>query len=239
MRTDRFILPIISICVLSVPGTRHLFSSVVPGHGEAILWSTLWVVEEEKDEEERPPPPSRQNAILRAYFRSQYRSLRTEGFDLDETFLERYVDRQIDSFLEDIESRLARLRYWLARAEQAHASVLASTNPRAEKEEMVELATVLKEVDNTAGGLRGKLGNIFIQLDGKKKLPIDVNPADGFQEELTFLREQVDEAENRIRDYLFRTTNTIPYQSLKGENMMIRLYWAEKTADGIRDQIRR
>jgi hypothetical protein len=81
--------------------------------------------------------------------------------------------------------------------------------------------------------------NVFLRLDGKEEPPIQIEPADGFQAEMDFLREQVEEAERRIRDYLFQTTNIVAYQNIKGENMIIRLHWTEKIADGVRNILRR
>jgi len=195
----------------------------------------LPTAEEEDEEDESPPPGARQNDILRAYFRNQYVSLRTERYDLNESFMERYIDRQIDAFLEDVDSRLKGLNSSLDQAEKVYRKLAECADPDVER----ELAEDLEEVDDAAGGLRGRLANIFLQLDGKEKLPIEINASDGFGEEMTFLKNQIHEAEKRIRDYLFQTTNTIPYQNLKGENMIIRLHWAEKTAEGIRDELRR
>jgi hypothetical protein len=192
-----------------------------------------------EDEEKESAPASRQNAILRAYYRSQYLNLRSERYDLNETFMENYVDRQIDAFLADIEGRLEGLKYWMAEAERNHEALLCSEDAAEKNEPRRRLAAALKEVDNIAGGLKRRLENVFLRLDGKEKLPIEIAREGDFREEMAFLRKQADIADRRIRDYLFRTTNTVPYVHLQGENMMIRLYWAEKTADGIRDRLRR
>jgi hypothetical protein len=195
--------------------------------------------EEGSQEEKEPPPAARQNIILRSHFRSQYMHLRAERYDLNETFMEKYVDRQIDTFLSDIDARLKQLNYWLKQAELAYAKWSDPNQAADEQQERARLNKALREVDKAAGGLKGKLDNIFLRLNGKEKPPVEIQPEDGFDQEMTFLREQVNEAEKRIRDYLFRTTNVIPYESIRGENMIIRLYWTEKTANGIRDVLRR
>ncbi len=240
MRTDRFTIQVLAPMMLNVIGISFLLLLLlISGYGQVLGSATLWGFQEETIGEDTPPPAARQNAILRAYFREQYLNLRTERYDLNETFMERYVDRQIDSFLEDIDSRLKALRYSLEEVERAYNELSRATNSGTKREDLTRLATLLKEIDNNAGGLRGKLLNVFIQLDGKENLPIKITSADDYRKEMKFLREQVDEAEKRIREYLFQNRSTVPYQDLKRENMIIRLYWAEKTAEGIRDRIRR
>jgi len=149
------------------------------------------------------------------------------------------IDDAYEAALDDIDARLEKLRYWLGEAEQAHLTMLNTNDLSQRTEAKIRLSKALKEVDSTAGGLKGKLLNIFLELDSKEKLPIEISSADDYRQEMSFLREQIEVAESRIRDYLFLTTNTVPYLQLKGENMLIRLYWAEKTADGIRDELRR
>lgn len=230
-------LRLFSLLVLCCPGVSSAFSGLIPVQSAPIVRSAFWNAGEKEDEEE--PPPSRQNMILRAFFRQQYIGLRTERYDVNETFMEKYVDRQIDAFLEDVESRLEKLNNYLAQAVEAHAMLLDSEDSVVRKEASARYATALKRIDDSAGGLKGKLLHIFPRIDSKERLPIEIDSTGGYQDEMRFLTEQVEEAENRIRDYLFRTTNTVPYQNLRRQNMMIRLYWAEKTADGIKDSLKR
>jgi len=239
MTRDRYAVQFLLLLILALVEGKPLFSSAVQGNLQTSVPTAFWQAEEEEDEDEPPPPAARQNTILRAYFRRQYLNLRSERYDLNETFMEKYVDRQIDVFLADIDSRLKELKYWLDQAEEAHQNMLTAEDENQKKGARKQLAKALKEVDNSAGGLKNKLLNIFLRLDSKERLPIQIDSKTDHREEMAFLREQVDTAEIRIRDYLFRATNTVPYLDLKGENMMIRLYWAEKTADGIRDLLRR
>ena len=223
----------VSIALFSVFAVGQLLTSLVL-KCDVIRAS---VVSFENEGEEVPPRPARQNAILRAYFRKQYMSLRVERYEFNQTFMEKYVDRQIDTFLDDVDARLKQLVEDLTLAEREHEAWLLDTDPETTRAEEWRLENALDEVADTAGGLKSKLSRVFVQLDGKERLPIEVQAQDGYQEEMSYLRDQVSEAERRICDYLFRTTNTVPYQNLKGENMLIRLFWAEKTAEEIRKQL--
>jgi hypothetical protein len=233
------IVQFLLLLILALIEAEPLSSSPLYGSLRSLGPTSFRQAEKEEEEKEPPPPAARQNTILRGYFRSQYMNLRSERYDLNETFMEKYVDRQIDVFLADIDSRLEELRDWLDRAEEAHATMLHSEDENQKQQARKRLERALKEVDKSAGGLKSKLLNVFLRLDSKEDLPIEIGWKADFREEMVFLREQVETAEMRIRDYLFRATNTVPYLDLKGENMMIRLYWAEKTADRIRDLLRR
>jgi len=194
-----------------------------------------WSLEVQDEEEvEEPVPPARQNFLLRAYFRKQYLQMRTDRFDLNESFMERYIDRQIDHFVEVLEELVERLKGRLELAEAEHTNWSGSRDTR---NGHVRFSRALKELGDTAGDIRGKLSHVFFQLDSKERLPIEIAAQSSYQNEMSYLRTQVEEAVSRIRAYMFDSTYTVPVQNLKKENMLIRLYWAEKTADGIRDQL--
>jgi hypothetical protein len=192
-----------------------------------------------KDEDEEPILPARQNLLLRAYFRKQYLNMRTDRFDLNESFMERYVDRQIDHFVETLEELVERLKQRLRAAEEAHRDWSTPEDDGRARARGVRFAKALKEVGDTAGDIRGKLSHVFFQLDGKERLPIEIASQGSYEEEMAYLRTQVEEAVARISDYMFDSTYTVPYENLKKKNMIIRLYWAEETADRIRERLPR
>jgi hypothetical protein len=72
--------------------------------------------------------------------------------------------------------------------------------------------------------------------DFKPQIEADANNL-GFQIEIRFIEEQIEKAEQRIKDYLFAPTHTVHLQDLQGQNMMIYLYRVEKMSKKLSQEI--
>ncbi len=208
----------------------------------------------QQDNEHQDPeelPAARQNALLRSHFREMYPGSPTGGWNRDyrppanDQFAESFIDRQIDHYLEHVEEQLVRLETNLAVAERLRNRILTlridSALKRQYKEALVGFERALKEVQNSADNLKDQLEYAFTGLAGKKKLEHTVDSASResfYEEELRFLRRQTAEAERRIRNYLFRSVNTVDVKDLQEETMLVCLYQVEKMAKEIRRDLK-
>jgi hypothetical protein len=204
-----------------------LVLTVVPVRMETVAGWATW--EDPSKSEEPPPPKARSNPLLRQFFRELYPSKPSGGMAANEEFLDRFVDRQIDRFVEDIDVRLGELVAAMEVTERLRTRYFDGGGDRVEVHRA--LAGSLRRIGDLASGLSGRLAMVFRGLERRKRLEIRIPPesrADGFVEEVDFIGRQVTEADRLVRDYLFRGTNTVTLEDLGGEDMLVRLDWAEK-----------
>lgn len=209
--------------------------------------------EEEQEEEQNGEelPAARQNALLRSHFREMYpryvSGWSNRGFRSleNDEFAERFIDRQIDNYLKDIEDQLAQLETNLTAAELLRERILTyRADPATDQEYREALGRfemALNKVQNHAGNLKDQLEYAFSGLEGKKKLThkIDSTSLENFyEEELRFLRRRAQEAERRIRDYLFFSVNTVDVKELQQETMLVCLYQVQQMAKEIRKSLK-
>lgn len=196
----------------------------------------------EVDEEKEKLPAARQNALLRQFFKRQYLRLRRKSHDLNTFFLDAYVDRQIDRFLQDIQRKLEELHRSLRHsAEMREQWSRESPGPAARGRQRSLFERALKELEDRTGDLHGMLALVLPSLKSKQALPRSMDPcspANFYEEEMRFIEAQVTEADLRIRDYLFDATNTVRVENLRCDNMMIRLHRAKEMAKQIRRELR-
>lgn len=201
--------------------------TVVPTRVETV--AGLMLLQETAESEEPPPPKARSNPLLRQFFRDLYPSKPSGGMAANEEFLDRFVDRQIDRFVEDIDVRLGELVDAMEVTERLRTRSVDGGGDREEVRRA--LAGSLRRIGDLASGLSGRLAMVFRGLERRKRLEIRISPesrVDGFVEEVDFIGRQVTEADRLVRDYLFRGTNTVTLEDLGGEDMLVRLDWAEK-----------
>jgi hypothetical protein len=193
-------------------------------------------------EEEETLPPARQNALLRQFFRRQYLRLRSDSTELNRSFLEAYVDRQIDHFLQYIERRLEQLRQSVRKSEEMRKQwSRENPDPAARGRQKMLFERSLKELEDEAGALHGMLAMVLSSLDTKQSLRRQIDPlsrASFFEKEMLYIETQVTAADRRIRDYLFRATSTVAVESLSCDNMMVLLHKAKEMAKRIRRELR-
>lgn len=193
------------------------------------LCATLLGFAQGREEKDPPPPPARHNPILREHFEERYPRFGDDR--VNKPFLERYVDQQIDHFLEVMESDLSQMRQAFEEAEGARLRWLAGEDP----EDRKSLRDSLREVERRAGDLRGRLRHILRGIDDRKNFSPPKQEGPLFEGTFEFLREHVDKAEDGIRDYFFRANPTVRYEDLQDENLLVHLYWIDRAAAHIRN----
>lgn len=200
-----------------------------------------WAQDPEEESEDFESP-ARQNPILREYFRKQYLNItpeREERFT-PPIFLERYVDRQIDHFLKGVEERLADIRSLLGEVEQVREEFVAAEGAVDNRAAQQRFRNSIRQLESQADDLRKHLAFMFPGLDDRTSFrpSLERNSLkSGFQKEIVYIREQLDRAEDEIRDYLFHSTNTVRLEALKEEGMLILLYRAKEMAKRVREEL--
>jgi undecaprenyl-diphosphatase len=192
-----------------------------------------------QEEEEEEVSPARQNLILRAHFRQQFanmRSFNTSGRGRRDPFLEDYVDRQIDNYLEELTEKLAHLNSHFGQLEQAQEIILQDSSAQAVSRARLHWRNSLKGVQDKSGDLWNMLRYVLTVLEDKGDLKplVPQEPDSVYPNETRFIGEQISKAEKRIREYFFQTHSVIELEDLKGENMLIHLYLAREMAKRIR-----
>lgn len=164
-------------------------------------------------------------------------SLGSEGLTPNTLFMEKFIDRQIDHFVEETESDLARLQQAGKKADRCR---LLWSKPPDPREDLVQSCLeAFKEIDDAAGDVRSRIGPVLIGLDSREDLPAEFEEEGPTRalEQLDFLIEHLDKAVERVRAYFIRPTNTVSVGNLQKENMMIYLHWAEEVAGRLRDRV--
>ena len=189
---------------------------------------------------------ARKDPILRDYFLQQqirhmtymdfYGRMRYQG---NVRLLERQVDRSIDNFLTRVTSKLDALQVHLNTVLSSQEEMLIGASNDKDRAR-AHWKDALKEMGDEAEDLRKMLSHVFRSLDNKSdfkpQIEADANNL-GFQKEILFIAEQIEKAEQRIKDYLFAPTHTVHLQDLQGQNMMIYLYRVEKMSKKLSEEI--
>ena len=201
------------------------------------------ILDQDARAQEEDLPPARQNQILREYFRRQYSGIEfnEKWPEANDFFVERYIDRRIDVFLQQVREKLSNLKSRFAQVQEIRERTLSA--PATGRDAVLnrkEWRRQLKELRDVANALRETLAFIFTDLDSKggfKPKIEDRAVKTGFDGEMNFMEEQIKKAEQRIVDYLFVPRNTVNLQDLQDENMLIHLYRVKELADEIRDKL--
>ena len=164
------------------------------------------------------------------------RSFNNSGRGSRDPFLEEYIDRQIDHFLEELTEKLAHLNNHFSQVEEAQESILQDSSAQAISQVRIRWRKSLKGVQDEAGDLWNMLRYVFMDLEDKGDLkPVEPQGSDSlYKKETQFIGEQLGKAEKRITEYFFRVESVIQLEDLKGENMLIHLYLAREMAKKLR-----
>lgn len=191
---------------------------------------------------------ARQIPILRDYFIQRqirqmsyldfYGRLRYRG---NARLLERQVDRSIDDFLTRVTRKLDALKIHLNTVlSSREETLIGASSDESRQKARAHWKDELKEMADEAEDLRKMLSHVFRGLDNKSdfnpKIEADANNL-GFQKEIRFIEEQIEKAEQQIKDYFFAPTHTVHLQDLQGQNMLIYLYRVEKMSKKLSEEI--
>ena len=205
--------------------------------------SAGWLFPQEVSKER---PPALDNPVVRDYFRQSYSGRTTRpGFASHYTFRESWVDIQILHFLDELETKIQGLHSHLISAENLREEILelgeTGGQPGTYQDLISNLNRELKRTEDLADDLRDRLALIFRKLDNKKKLEYEIQPESAkafYREELAFVRDQLEGAVTQVRSYLFWSENTVRRGDLQGQNMLIRLYWAQEVLKRVRQELK-
>lgn len=171
-------------------------------------------------------PAGVNNDLLRTYFRNQYMTLHS-GEERQEApvFVDQFVDRRIEYFLQQIEDRLTEVR----RLEEEIRGARATATPGAAP----ALKKALRQLERELGDLRGALSPIFLELKSKSRFRPSIeasSQAPHFAAEFEFLHDRINRAERTIREYLFSAGSTVSVGTLQEGDMLISLVEAARMA---------
>lgn len=187
---------------------------------------------------------ARQNQLLREYFQEQYRFFNNSpGLEPNQRFREEYIDRRIDHFLTEIQDKLEIIHQLYGQASRHRSEALDPENSEQTKAVAVrEFEKTLDELKGKVDSLRDQLALIFRGLDHKRDLEqapkSEDTTAPFYGSEMAFIADQLEKADARIREYFFLSLNTVRWDHLQDQNMLVNLYWAQKMAEHTVRQIR-
>lgn len=184
------------------------------------------------------PPPARQNPILREYFEKQYMTLDT--IKDNDRFMQDYIDRKIDYLLKQINERMAAVKSSFEEVGKAREETTPARHEGGSQEAGQRLKAALKTLADQAESLRKMLSLMLVDLKSevafKPRLPAEAG-RNRFENEIRFLAEQIEKAEQGIDDYFFQPNNVVQLEELKGENMMVFLYRVREMARRLRAEL--
>lgn len=181
-----------------------------------------------------------ENPLLREFFATQFIGVTSNRDALHVDAVDRYVDMQIESFGKTVSRDLEELRSSTDSVTLLRKRWIEARRDPERKEAAAALAVMLRKLAGRADSLADLLQAVFPDLRRNKDLDLKMEKTDaedGYLRQVTFLQEQVTKAEQLIRDYLFRSAQTIRVTDLNSENMLMRLDWVESIAKQVADRI--
>ena len=181
-----------------------------------------------------------ENPLLREFFASQITEGRTDAQHLTDDFVDRFVDIQIESFARKMNQDLTELANTAEQVRRLRDRWVTTSGKPAKREAATAFAVKLRRLAVQSDSLADRLQAVFPDLRRNKKLDLTIEDRDlqdGYRRQLSFIDEQVSKAEQLIRDYLFRSEQTIGLSDLCSENMLTRLDWVESVAKRVAERI--
>jgi hypothetical protein len=155
-------------------------------------------------------------------------------------FLEQWVDRQIDRFAAEVVAKLDAMQAAMDTAEAA-AEKQRSGSANTPRDYRLLSRKALVELEQQARSLRTLLAVTLVDLrttDQSKPVIRRRAELDGFAQETALLSAQVDNADLRVREYLFRPTHTVGVEELRSGDILDLLVRVQKTAKAILGRMR-
>ncbi len=203
--------------------------------------------QEKPSEEEEFRHPARQNAILRKYFQEQYLEMKRFGPNATsqrrrelppDAFMDRFIDKRIDHFVEELEKRMNSIEEGLEDVRQTASGM--KTSPSEEGRKRNVLKRQLGSLADDLGRLHKTLAILLLELKSKAGLQrtVDSSPANaGFSKEIEYIASQYSRAADQIGNYFLKPSFTVSIHQLKGENLLIQLHRANKMARELRKSL--
>lgn len=175
---------------------------------------------------EPAPRAARQNPVLRNFFREEYLSFHpTLGPEL---FLEHYIDRRIDHFLDDSERDLLQLKKAFDDCRETRDLVQRQGSGRERVRGEEQLAARLERISKKAGQLKKKLSLVFpASLHYKSDFefpPLRRPEVPLLDRELGAIGGRIQLLEEHLRNYLFRNTPVVSVGDLAEHDILVLLF---------------
>ncbi|RPI20784.1 MAG: hypothetical protein EHM61_26305 [Acidobacteria bacterium] len=186
------------------------------------------------------------NILLREYFLQRYLELHGERDLFPSTTLpeeirarkmdpmaERFVEVQVDQFIDDVEQKLGAMKSDVAELESVRREAVSarSTDAPAIRARVRDLA---KNVGDRAEDLFNMVAIVAIELQPKNGPRPSSGSADFLENELKFLEVQVGKAEARLKALFLAPTHTVGLDELRGDNVLTELKAIEQVSNDIK-----
>ena len=190
------------------------------------------------------PDVAHNNPLLRAHFLQRCLDARTytDAYGRKRYIgrlrsVEQQADRLLEEFLSKLESKLGTLKEHLEEVQRSQKQAFSeATTSSVHRGEQARWRESLKTVAEQSENLPKTLASVLTNMDSKTDFnpTIDANARElGFENELSYIENNILKAERRIEEYFFQPTHTVNLQDLQEGNMMIDLYRAQKMSEKV------
>ncbi len=189
-----------------------------------------------------------QNPLLRAHFRRQLLNMAAPPdrfwgriYKVDRRSLERDVDRLAVHYLQGINKKIATLRHSYDEVATLRQALLSTENDLQNRRRLLrDWRERLDDLEDSADALKDSVSLVLPWVKRKaafnpEPLITADNPA--FKREIAYLGTQIEQAEERIREFFFTPNHTVTVTELRGENMLIQLFRIEKLSKQIKTSL--
>lgn len=181
-----------------------------------------------------------ENPLLRKFFKLQYVGSQASREIPDSEFIENFIDSQIRSFGTKVEQELDEVIATSAAIAQMRVRWIEGQGEAERRRAARALPVMLRRLADQSDDLADLLQAVFPDLKRGRKLRIGIeksDEADGYIRQIEFIQTQIAKAEQLIRNYLFRSGQTIHLEDLKADNMLTRLDSVESMAKRLADEL--
>jgi hypothetical protein len=153
-------------------------------------------------------------------------------------YRERWIDNQIEYFVQEVQLRLDMTRDSLAEAREAWALYTAAEP--ADHQVTRRFRDALQDLESNSKSLGRFIADRISMLRRRKVRAVlpDVPGLSPFEAEIGFLERQLERTETQILDGLLAPTNVVGVKELTDANVLERLYLMEQTAKQVRRKLR-
>lgn len=193
-----------------------------------------------------------QNPVLRAHFRS-YLLNATSGqgggrgrgrgptYRFDLNTLERNVDRLAFHFLMEVSEKVADLKHTYTEVVTLRESLIRSEfGSKMHSKLLTDWKERFDDLEDRADDLKDTISRVLPWVKSKTdfKPELDITPGNpAFEREVAYIGDQINQAEQRIRDFFFTPTHTVTVTQLTEDNVLIQLFRVEKLSKKIKTSL--
>jgi len=169
--------------------------------------------------------------VLREYFRKEYQTVLSSDLDVPDPFVEVFVDRRIDDYLERLGQEVDTLKQ--SRELLAEIGNELSGADGSIEEMKPRLRRTLEDFEETSDKLRKMVSRILLDLDSKSDFKPPRDPVRGRAEcvrDIEFLVTRTDKALSELEQFFFSAGAVVHVADLQNQNMLTYLFEANRMA---------